>query len=56
MAALAWLVIPVLAAVAAAVWGAWAARSRTTGDAASLAGYERFQKAMERTHSPSDAG
>ncbi|MDX6351175.1 MAG: hypothetical protein QOF84_5965 [Streptomyces sp.] len=52
MAALAWLLIPVVAAIAAAVWGSWAARTRTTGDGASLADYERFREAMRK----SDAG
>lgn len=47
MAALAWLLIPLAAAVAAAIWGRWAARRRTTGDGASLAGYERFREAMQ---------
>ncbi len=49
VAALAWLVIPVVAAVLAALWGGWAARNRTTGDGASLAGYARFREAMERS-------
>jgi hypothetical protein len=52
MAALAWLLIPVVAAIAAAVWGSWAARTRSTGDGASLADYERFREAMRE----SDAG
>lgn len=47
MAALAWLIIPLVAAVAAAIWGRWAGRRRLTGDGASLAGYERFRVAME---------
>jgi len=47
VAALAWLLIPLAAAVAAAIWGRWAARRRTTGDGASLAGYERFREAMQ---------
>jgi len=47
VAALAWLIIPLVAAVAAAFWGRWAGRRRTTGDGASLAGYERFRTAME---------
>jgi hypothetical protein len=55
MAALAWLVIPVIAAVLAALYGVWAARARITGDARSLAGYARFQEVMSRTHSSSDA-
>lgn len=48
MAALVWLVIPVVAVVAAAIWGRWAGRRRVTGDGASLAGYERFRVAMEK--------
>ena len=59
MAALAWLLIPLFAAVGAAIWGSWAARNRTTGDVAELAGYARFRDAMERTPGsgtePSDA-
>jgi hypothetical protein len=52
MGALAWLVIPVIAALAAAVWASWAARPpRAAGDGASLAGYERFREAMERSTS-----
>ena len=47
MAALAWLIIPLVAAIAAAFWGRWAGKHRTTGDGASLAGYERFRAAME---------
>jgi hypothetical protein len=47
VAALAWLLIPLAGAVAAAVWARWAARHRSTGDGASLAGYERFRAAME---------
>ncbi|MDJ1135598.1 hypothetical protein [Streptomyces iconiensis] len=50
MAALAWLLIPVVAAVAAGLWGSWAGRRRTTTpDAAGVAGYERFRAAMERS-------
>jgi hypothetical protein len=41
------LLIPLAAAVVAAFWGRWAARHRSTGDGASLAGYERFRAAME---------
>ncbi|WP_037680241.1 hypothetical protein [Streptomyces albus] len=48
MAAVAWLLIPVVAAVAAGVWARWAARKRKTGDVAELAGYARFREAMER--------
>lgn len=50
MAALAWLLIPVIAAVASGLWGSWAGRRRTTTpDAVGVAGYERFRAAMERT-------
>ncbi|GAA0390644.1 hypothetical protein [Streptomyces luteireticuli] len=48
MAALAWLLIPVAAAVVAALWGSWAARNRKSGDVSELAGYEKFREAMER--------
>jgi hypothetical protein len=41
------LLIPLAAAIVAALWGRWAARHRATGDGASLAGYERFRTAME---------
>jgi hypothetical protein len=47
VAALAWLLIPFLAAVCAALWARWASHARTTGDGASLAGYERFRQAMQ---------
>ncbi|MCK8677324.1 MULTISPECIES: hypothetical protein [Streptomyces] len=47
MAVLAWLLIPLFAAVGAAIWGGWASRDRTTGDVAELAGYARFRDAME---------
>jgi hypothetical protein len=50
MAALAWLLIPLLAAVGAAIWGSWAGRHRTTGDVSELAGYARFREAMEKEH------
>ncbi|WP_374228133.1 hypothetical protein [Streptacidiphilus sp. ASG 303] len=44
------MVIPVVAVVAAALWAAWAARPpKATGDGASLADYERFRAAMERS-------
>ncbi|MEV0533105.1 hypothetical protein [Kitasatospora sp. NPDC050463] len=50
MAALAWLIIPVVAALFAAVWAGWAQRApRATGDPASLAEHRRFMAAMERT-------
>ncbi|MEW2455263.1 hypothetical protein [Streptomyces albus] len=53
MAALAWLLIPVVAAVAVCLWGSWAGRRRVkTPDAVGVAGYERFRAAMERTSPP----
>ncbi|MEV5278224.1 MULTISPECIES: hypothetical protein [unclassified Streptomyces] len=55
MAALAWLLIPLFAAVGAAIWASWAARNRTSGDVAELTGYSRFREAMEKSHSGSDA-
>ncbi len=54
MAALEWLLIPVIGAVAASLWAGWAARRRQrAGDVNSLAGYERFREAMAKTHSGS---
>ncbi|MFI8101970.1 hypothetical protein ACIQUQ_00385 [Streptomyces sp. NPDC101118] len=58
MASLAWLLIPLFAAVGAAIWASWAARDRTSGDISELAGYARFREAMDRAdkaHSGSDA-
>ncbi|GAA0308107.1 hypothetical protein GCM10010302_53550 [Streptomyces polychromogenes] len=63
MASLAWLLIPLFAAIGAAIWGSWAARDRTQGDISELAGYARFREAMdadrarhkEKAHSGSDA-
>lgn len=59
MAALAWLGIPVAAALIAALWATWAARPpRATGDGASLAEHQRFRAAMERgtgTQQPPEA-
>lgn len=55
MGVLLWLLIPVLAALAAVLYTGWASRTRKTGDVAELAGYERFREAMERAHSDSDA-
>lgn len=49
MASLAWLLIPLFAAIGAAIWGSWAARDRTQGDISELAGYARFREAMGRT-------
>lgn len=54
MAALAWLLIPLMAALGAAIWGGWAARNRTTGDVSELAGYARFRRAMEKPDSGSE--
>ncbi|GGO85718.1 hypothetical protein [Wenjunlia tyrosinilytica] len=51
MAALAWLIIPVVATLLAAAWGAWAARNRSTGDARSLAGFDRFREVMSESSS-----
>ncbi|AVH56628.1 MULTISPECIES: hypothetical protein [Streptomyces] len=66
MAALAWLLIPLIAAIGAGLWGSWAGRNRkAAGDDMELAGYMRFREAMERAEtaervrprekSPSDA-
>lgn len=66
MASLAWLLIPLFAAIGAAIWGSWAARDRTSGDISELTGYARFREAMdqaeparnrtkEKAHSGSDA-
>ncbi|MEU8954406.1 hypothetical protein AB0C93_08880 [Streptomyces sp. NPDC048518] len=52
MASLAWLLIPLLAAVGAGLWGSWAARNRRsgrTGDTSELNGYAAFREAMEKT-------
>lgn len=55
MAVLAWLLIPLFAAVGAAIWAGWAARDRVSGDVAELAGYARFRDAMEKAGSDTDA-
>ncbi|MFD9729409.1 MULTISPECIES: hypothetical protein [unclassified Streptomyces] len=64
MASLAWLLIPLFAAIGAGIWGSWAARDRTQGDISELAGYARFREAMGKpdparvkaeAHSGSDA-
>nr|WSX49886.1 hypothetical protein OG409_13600 [Streptomyces sp. NBC_00974] len=58
MASLAWLLIPLFAAIGAAIWGSWAARDRTAGDISELAGYARFREAMgkdERSRVTADA-
>ncbi|OKI10573.1 hypothetical protein DR950_29085 [Kitasatospora xanthocidica] len=50
MGVLAWLIIPVVAVLVAALWAGWAQRApRATGDPASLAEHRRFMAAMERT-------
>ncbi|WP_143074939.1 hypothetical protein [Streptomyces mangrovisoli] len=52
MAALAWLLIPLVAAVGAGLWGSWANRTRKArSDGPELDGYARFREAMERSHS-----
>ncbi|MFF8976749.1 hypothetical protein ACF08A_08005 [Streptomyces cellulosae] len=49
MAALAWLLIPLVAAIGAGLWGSWANRTRNVrGDGPELIGYARFREAMER--------
>ncbi|MGP3982684.1 hypothetical protein [Streptomyces sp. KR80] len=55
MAALAWLLIPVVATVVATVWARWAGRHHKIGDVAELAGYARFREAMERSRETSEA-
>ncbi|MFF2507269.1 hypothetical protein ACFVTY_28415 [Streptomyces sp. NPDC058067] len=55
MAALMWLLIPLVAAVGAGLWGSWAARNRRTGDATELNGYARFREAMEKSHTGTEA-
>lgn len=54
MAALAWLLIPLMAAIGAGMWGSWAARNRRTGDVTELAGYAKFRAAMEKTEEDRD--
>ncbi|MGW7421154.1 hypothetical protein ACWGJB_13970 [Streptomyces sp. NPDC054813] len=54
MGALVWLLIPLVAAVAAGLWGSWASRTRSArSDGPELDGYARFREAMERSHSGS---
>ncbi|MEU6333435.1 hypothetical protein ABZ839_02995 [Streptomyces cellulosae] len=49
MAALAWLLIPLVAAIGAGLWGSWATRTRKArSDGPELDGYARFREAMER--------
>ncbi|MEI5101641.1 hypothetical protein RB200_27955 [Streptomyces sp. PmtG] len=57
MASLAWLLIPLLAAVGAGLWAVLANRNRKsgkTGDNSELHGYAAFREAMEKTHSGTD--
>ncbi|MET8812240.1 hypothetical protein ABZW47_09585 [Streptomyces sp. NPDC004549] len=50
MAALAWLLIPVVAGVVASLWGSWANRTRRArSDGPELDGYARFREAMEKS-------
>ncbi|MEY9994099.1 hypothetical protein ABIE67_006131 [Streptomyces sp. V4I8] len=52
MAALAWLLIPLVVAVCAGLWGSWANRTRKArGDGPELDGYARFRAAMEKKSS-----
>ncbi|MEU0944860.1 hypothetical protein ABZ379_19005 [Streptomyces canus] len=52
MAALVWLLIPLLAAVVAGLWGSWANRTqKARSDGPELDGYARFRAAMEKSHS-----
>ncbi|MFD7506740.1 hypothetical protein [Streptomyces sp. NPDC059850] len=57
MGALLWLLIPVLAVIAATLYAGWAARNnrKNVGDVEELAGYARFREAMERGPSKTDA-
>ncbi|WP_371498985.1 hypothetical protein OG871_23530 [Kitasatospora sp. NBC_00374] len=55
MAALAWLIIPIVALLLATLWALWAARApRSTADPASLAEHQRFRAAMERSTAGAD--
>lgn len=50
MGALAWLLIPLVAAVGAGLWGSWANRTRKIrSDGPELDGYARFREAMEKS-------
>ncbi|MGW0335113.1 hypothetical protein ACWD0J_25140 [Streptomyces sp. NPDC003011] len=52
MGALVWLLIPLLAAIGAGVWGSWANRTRKArSDGPELDGYARFRAAMEKPRS-----
>ncbi|GAA4863759.1 hypothetical protein [Kitasatospora terrestris] len=57
MAALAWLIIPIVAALLAMVWAGWAARPpRAMTDPSSLAEHQRFLAAMERSTAGGGSG
>ena len=50
MGALFWLLIPLLAAIGAGLWGSWANRTRRIrSDGPELDGYARFREAMEKS-------
>lgn len=50
MAALAWLLIPLVAAIGGGLWGSWVNRTRRArSDGPELDGYARFREAMERS-------
>ncbi|MFY1678704.1 MULTISPECIES: hypothetical protein [unclassified Streptomyces] len=52
MESLLWLLIPLLVAVGASLWGGWAGRTRKArGDGPELEGYARFRAAMEKPRS-----
>ncbi|GAA2243714.1 hypothetical protein GCM10010145_08020 [Streptomyces ruber] len=52
MGALAWLSIPLLAAIGAGLWGSWVSRNRKSiEDGTELEGYMRFREAMEKSRS-----
>ncbi|MEV5429960.1 hypothetical protein [Streptomyces sp. NPDC052701] len=54
MAALAWLLIPLMAAIGAGLWGSWANRTRKVrGDGPELIGYARFCEVMEKSRTGS---
>jgi hypothetical protein len=49
MAVLVWLLIPLVAAIFAGLWGSWANRTRKArSDGPELDGYARFRAAMEK--------
>ncbi|MFE4668875.1 hypothetical protein ACFRI7_16000 [Streptomyces sp. NPDC056716] len=51
------MLIPLVAAIAAGLWGSWANRTRKArSDGPELDGYARFRAAMERSHAHTTAG